>query len=311
MTLNRFSDSARYWRSPLVPGADMLTAEYHDHAFTPHWHDAYTVPVIEAGAECYDYRGSNYVAEAGSVPVINPGEVHTGARAVERAGGIACSICRSISCNRSRRSLGARRAPAVVLGRYHPRPRSRAALALAHRALEAGADPLAAEPALLDALSTLLARHAGQRPSVVRLGSDTVRVDAMKARLVDDLTAPVTLAELAASVGLSTFHAARLFTRETGLAPHAWRNQMRSHRALGALRAGVSVTEVAAASGFTDQSHFTRHFKQDLRRAARPLALGDRQAVRPGSATSPRPTARTYKRTGPLPPYPRCHRRKP
>jgi hypothetical protein len=52
MTAARFSNSARYWRSPLVPGADMLTAEYYDHAFTPHWHDAYTVPVIEAGAEC-------------------------------------------------------------------------------------------------------------------------------------------------------------------------------------------------------------------------------------------------------------------
>ena len=102
----------------------------------------------------------------------------------------------------------------------------------------------------------------------------------MKARLTDDLTAPVTLAELAASVGLSTFHAARLFTRETGLAPHAWRNQMRLARSLGALRAGVSVTEVAAASGFTDQSHFTRHFKRRFRRAARALAIGGRQAAR-------------------------------
>jgi AraC-like DNA-binding protein len=97
---------------------------------------------------------------------------------------------------------------------------------------------------------------------VQRVHLDTARVNAMKARLTDDLTAPLSLAELAQTVGLSTFHAARLFTRETGLAPHAWRNQMRVTRALEALRAGVPVTEVAAASGFTDQSHFTRHFKK-------------------------------------------------
>jgi AraC-like DNA-binding protein len=72
----------------------------------------------------------------------------------------------------------------------------------------------------------------------------------------------LSLADLAQTVGLSTFHTARLFTRETGLAPHAWRNQMRLSRALDALRAGVSATDAAAASGFTDQSHFSRHFKK-------------------------------------------------
>ena len=86
--------------------------------------------------------------------------------------------------------------------------------------------------------------------------------DVHTARLVEDLTAPLSLTELAQTVGLSTFHAARLFTREIGLAPHAWRNRMRLNLALQALRAGVSVTDVAAASGFTDQSHFTRHFKK-------------------------------------------------
>ncbi|WP_176317025.1 helix-turn-helix domain-containing protein, partial [Burkholderia vietnamiensis] len=32
--------------------------------------------------------------------------------------------------------------------------------------------------------------------------------------------------------------------------------------ALAPLRAGVAVAQVAAASGFVDQSHFTRHFKR-------------------------------------------------
>jgi AraC-like DNA-binding protein len=135
-------------------------------------------------------------------------------------------------------------------------------LVVAHRLLESGADPLAAELALVDAVTTLLGRHALERPDIAPLAADTHRVTAMKSRLADDLLEPVTLAELAQTVGLSTFHAARLFTRETGLAPHAWRNQLRIVRALPALRAGASVTDVAAASGFTDQSHFTRHFKR-------------------------------------------------
>ena len=135
-------------------------------------------------------------------------------------------------------------------------------LAHAHRLLEAGGDALAAEAAMLDALSTLLVRYAQTQPARSRLAADDARVTLMQDRLTGDLVEPVTLAEVAQVAGLSPFHAARLFTQTTGLPPHAWRNQVRLQRALAPLRAGVSVAEVAAASGFTDQSHFTRHFRR-------------------------------------------------
>jgi AraC-like DNA-binding protein len=265
MTTARFTNSARHWRSPLLPGADMLTAEFYDHSFAPHWHDAYNVSVIEAGAERYDYRGTQHVAEAGSVPVINPGEVHTGSRAVEsgwryRVFYLPVEFVQSLAQELAGGSQPMPWFPDDIIRDTDLTWRVR----FAHQALDSGADPLAAEHALLDAVSTLLVCHAGQRSPLKAMSADAVRVDAMKSRLTEDLSAPLTLAELALTVGLSTFHAARLFTRETGLAPHAWRNQMRLARALGALRAGVPVTEVAAASGFADQSHFTRHFKKSF-----------------------------------------------
>jgi AraC-like DNA-binding protein len=115
---------------------------------------------------------------------------------------------------------------------------------------------------MLDALSTLLVRYGRTRPSAPRFTCDDARVVTMKEQLADDLAAPLKLADLAEAVGLSQFHAARLFSRVTGLPPHAWRNQIRLQRSLGPLRAGASVADVAAANGFTDQSHFTRHFRR-------------------------------------------------
>jgi AraC-like DNA-binding protein len=282
MTATRLRDSARYWRTPLLPGADLLTAEYHDHAFAPHWHDAYTIPVIERGAESYRYLGAEYVAEAGSVPVINPGEVHTGARAVDegwryRVMYVPIDYVHGLASD--------------IAGRLQPLPWFDAdvirdldlahRLSRAHRLLEADADrravranglaaadalvvtdPLAAEDALLDALSTLLVRYARTREDTGRRMANDPRVDTMKERLAADVTEPMRVADLAVTVGLSPFHATRLFTQTTGLPPHAWRTQLRLQRALGPLRAGVSVAEVAAANGFTDQSHFTRHFRR-------------------------------------------------
>lgn len=263
MNAPRFRDSARYWRTPLLPGADMLTAEYREHTFAPHWHEAYTVPVIEAGAEAYAYRGARYVAEAGTVPIINPGEVHTGSRAIEAGWRYRVLY---VPIDEIRRLAGELSGKTQMLPWFPPAPIRdpdlAARIARAHRLLEAGRDPLAAQTALVDALSTLVSRHAQGQPETLKLAADAPRVAAMKARLAAELTEPITLAELADEVGLSPFHAARLFTRATGLAPHAWRNQLRLQRALGPLRAGVPVTDVAAASGFTDQSHFTRHFKR-------------------------------------------------
>ncbi|TDN69006.1 AraC family transcriptional regulator [Paraburkholderia sp. BL10I2N1] len=263
MTSTRFRDSARYWRTPLLPGADMLTAEYHDHEFTPHWHDAYAIPVIEAGAETYRYRGANYVAEAGSVPIINPGELHTGSRAVDAGWRYRVMYAPVDFIHELANDLAGRPQP---LPWFDPEVIRDADLAQrlrqAHRLLEAGDDPLAAETAMLDALSTLLVRYGRTRPETPRVAAHDPRVATMQAQLTSDLAAPLQLADLASTVGLSPFHAARLFTQATGLPPHAWRNQIRLQRALGPLRAGASVTEVAAASGFTDQSHFTRHFRR-------------------------------------------------
>ncbi|CAB3643731.1 helix-turn-helix transcriptional regulator [Paraburkholderia rhynchosiae] len=260
---HRFHDSARYWRTPLLPGADLLTAEYHDHEFAPHWHDAYTIPVIVAGAEGYRYRGSDYVAEAGSVPIINPGELHTGSKAVEAGWRYRVMYAPVQFIHELADEVAGKRqgspwfAPGVIRD-----PDLAARLANAHRLLEAGGNALAAEAAMLDALSTLLVRYAQTQPEPFRLVPDDARVDVMKERLTGNLLEPVTLAEVARAAGLSPFHAARLFNRATGLPPHAWRNQVRLQRALAPLRAGVPVTDVAAASGFTDQSHFTRHFRR-------------------------------------------------
>ena len=141
-------------------------------------------------------------------------------------------------------------------------PEVAAHLAHAHRVLEAGADMLAAESALIAAFALLITRHARTRPQALALRSDGARVAEMQATLAEDLTAPLTLTQLAESVGLSSFHAARLFSSSVGMPPHAWRKQLRLSRALGMLRQGMTVTDVAAATGFTDQSHFTRHFKR-------------------------------------------------
>jgi AraC-like DNA-binding protein len=79
------------------------------------------------------------------------------------------------------------------------------------------------------------------------------------------LSERIDLAALAAIAGLSVFHFAREFKQSAGVTPHSYLVQKRVERAQAMLaRTDLSLSEIALAAGFSDQSHLARHFQQML-----------------------------------------------
>jgi AraC family transcriptional regulator len=78
------------------------------------------------------------------------------------------------------------------------------------------------------------------------------------------LDAGLTLEQMAAAAHLSPYHFARRFKAATGLPPHQYLIARRVERARHLLHQDpdLSLAEVAACSGFSDQSQFTHHFKR-------------------------------------------------
>jgi AraC family transcriptional regulator len=75
------------------------------------------------------------------------------------------------------------------------------------------------------------------------------------------------LEDIAAASHMSPFHLVRLFKRSLGVTPrqHLIRTRVENARALiTAGGGGYSLSEIALAVGFADQSHLTRHFKRLL-----------------------------------------------
>jgi len=72
-----------------------------------------------------------------------------------------------------------------------------------------------------------------------------------------------TLEQMAATAHLSVYHFARGFKVATGLPPHQYVIMRRVERAKRLLQGGdLSLAEVAADAGFTDQSKFSHHFRR-------------------------------------------------
>ena len=73
----------------------------------------------------------------------------------------------------------------------------------------------------------------------------------------------VGLEALAALAGLSIHHFARAFHQSLGMPPHSYILDRRLERAERMLReTKLPLSQIAAATGFSDQSHLARHFRR-------------------------------------------------
>jgi len=127
---------------------------------------------------------------------------------------------------------------------------------------------LAAE-SLANLLAVHLIRHA-TAPRSPQRGRDGMlpraRLRAVVEHVEEHLVAGPSLDEMAAVARLSPYHFARQFKAATGLPPHQYVIARRVERARELLRAGtdLSLADVAASAGFSDQSQLTRHFKRTV-----------------------------------------------
>jgi AraC family transcriptional regulator len=149
-------------------------------------------------------------------------------------------------------------------------PHLRAALEAVDAELTAGGagGRLAAE-ALANVLAVHLIRHAlaPRRPPRGPDGAlPRARLRAVVEYVEEHLGAGPTLEQLAAVARLSPYHFARQFKAATGLPPHQYVIARRVERAKQVLQTGtdLSLAEIAADAGFSDQSQFSRHFKRLL-----------------------------------------------
>ena len=147
-------------------------------------------------------------------------------------------------------------------------PHLRAAMWAVDAELTAGGagGQLAAE-SLANVLAVHLIRQllAPRQPACSRDGTlPRARLRAVLEYIEEHLDGNPSLEQLAAVARLSVYHFARLFKAATGLPPHQYVILRRVERTKQLLQAGtdLSLAEVAAGAGFSDQSQFSHHFKR-------------------------------------------------
>lgn len=107
-------------------------------------------------------------------------------------------------------------------------------------------------------LTATVGRHRDSGPGDPRL-------DAVREMLVEDLSSPPSLSQIARELGIHPSHLARVFRARYGESIGECGRRLRLEWAAQQLASSDdALASIAARGGFADQSHFTREFKRSF-----------------------------------------------
>ncbi|MEO1298791.1 MAG: AraC family transcriptional regulator [Cyanobacteria bacterium J06636_16] len=244
-----------------VPGA----AE----AMPNHSHDEYQICLSIGGAdtEVY-YRGVYHLLPVNSLSVVHPGEIHKVRQLEDR---LRNSSQWMLYVNPTLMHQVA----ASLRGGCHAAPffsemiiwvpgLIRFYLQLCHSIRDA-TSTLEQASRLTAFLGQLIQHGANVQSESLPSQFAHKQIQNVRAYLEEHFAENVTLDQLAQVAHLSPYHLNRIFSQTVGLPPHKYRLQVQIERARSLLLQGMPLKQVAVETGFTDQSHLTRHFKRLMR----------------------------------------------
>ncbi|MEM6351227.1 MAG: AraC family transcriptional regulator [Cyanobacteria bacterium P01_D01_bin.14] len=255
---SRHPEYAHLWTAD-IPGVELFQAHLVRHRFGKHFHESYTIGFNDGGQGYCDYRGERLLNHRGNFNLLNPGEVHPGA-ADAPEGWWFRNLYLSIplveqslaQINQSCRGLPSLKIPTARDAQLEQ------AFNQLFQALAQPTHRLAQQSCLL----ALIARLFDAGETVPRRGNETGAIATVCTYLETHYAEDTSIEDLANRVGLSPFYLIRSFRQQMGLPPHSYQRQIRLLRAKRALATDQPLSEIALATGFYDQSHLNRVFKQ-------------------------------------------------
>jgi AraC-like DNA-binding protein len=210
------------------------------------------------GVQSFDYRGARVDSTPGKLIVLHPDEAHDGRAGAED--GFRYRML-YVEPRLIRDALGGGARLPFVPNAVSTDARLMHALRFALADLDHPLEELAADQAVLLLAEALRALDpsAARRPASP---SCAIAVERARQFLVAHLDRTVASAELEIVAGLDRYQLARHFRTLLGTSPYRYLVMRRLDRARTLIREGHAIGDAAYASGFADQSHMTRQFKQ-------------------------------------------------
>ena len=262
-----------------APGFERAEIFLSTYAYEPHRHDTYALGVTLSGVQSFRYCGAQRVALPGQLHILHPDEQHDGAAGTDA--GLRYRIL-YLAPELVREALDGAELPFVADPVQPAGEATEAVMALLSDLDEPVADLGLAEvaTAVADVLHAL-AGKAGRGAASIDLHAVGLAREYLAAHACEQTPA----ATLEHITGTDRFTLARHFRHAFGTSPDRYRTLRRLALARRAIEGGEPLAQVAARTGFADQSHLTRQFKRAYGLTPAQWAMACQ--ARPGTHASP------------------------
>lgn len=265
------ASDARNWILRSSGAIDRIEARFDGVAFSPHRHDTYAIGITLAGVQTFDYRGAARHSLPGQMVILHPDELHDG-----RAGDDMPFRYRTayVSPADVQAVLGGRPLPFIGDG-VSDDPRLRQAIGALLGDMDRPLTGIELEQSVTDLAAALAAASGADRKMCAH---DVSGVQRARDFIEENLDRDLTLSDLEGVALCDRWRLSRDFRVLLGASPHRYLVFRRLDRARGLMEQGLGLAEAALASGFADQSHFTRQFKKTYGMTPRVWAFAHRRS---------------------------------
>ncbi|MFI5686808.1 AraC family transcriptional regulator [Streptomyces sp. NPDC051636] len=247
-------DVVSAWR-PRVPGVvEVFHAHFTEYAYPMHVHEAWTLLIVDDGAVRYDLDRHEHGTPHDTVSLLPPHVPHNGSPATPH--GFRKRVLYLDATHLGDHLIG----PAVD-GPDLRDPVLRRRVGQLHRVLALPGDELEAQ-SRLSLVGERLRAHLTSRAGAHEVRPDPALARRLRELLDERVTRGLSLEDAAGLLHAHPAHLVRAFSGAYGIAPHQYLMSRRVERARRLLLDGLAPGEVAAAVGFYDQAHLTRHFRK-------------------------------------------------
>lgn len=254
----------RFWRDDALPFIEARAiADGREVCYSRHSHAHFSIGAITAGRSTYVHEQSEFEVAAGTVVLMNPGDVHACNPIDDQPWSYVMLYVETPWLRDLQQQLGF---GAQGFCRFAVTHLDDAALfhdlyALYEILVDDQHDLLRKHSAAVEFFSDL---HLRLNPASAPLREANDKLERAADFIREHCTDALSLDEICNAAQLSPSYLIRAFKQHYGMTPHAFVINQRIQFARERLRRGQLIADVALAAGFADQAHFQRAFKQHL-----------------------------------------------